>query len=647
MNTTGQSHSARRLAAAFFALLWLVSCEPSVRTPAPVNPTGTSLPSATLTPQMQGGAGIPQEQGGKGTPKPNGSPTPTVPLGPLAIISPVPDKIGLYELLELEIHSDFVPANPFDPDELDIRMEFTSPSGKIADIGAFWYQDYYKVGGQKGQPGWRARFTPTETGEWSAIARIPQRGLESDPIRFTVVDSGRLGFVRVNPNNPRYFALDDGSFFFPIGLNIAWWSGAGKPLSDYQKWMDPFAANGGNAIRVWMAEWSFGLEWSNTPLGDYTNRLYKAWLLDQIFSMADERDMYILLVLLNCADFNTWQTDGWTHTPYNAANGGPLERADQFVTDPTARALLQRRLNYIINRWGYSPRLLAWEWWNEVNLAPFTDTTLIPWLQEMTAYVREHDVNGHLVTNSYAIRDLSPIWSMPEMDIIQKHEYAHQVDSPVKDMAERAAADFARLAGSAPPKPILLGEFGYGDEGYGKEIDKSGIHLHNGIWATTFAGYAGSGMYWWWDVYVEVYNSWHHFNGLKVFLEGVDLSGYQPFSPLIIRGQGGTQAQAAGLGLRGDDVLIWLRSDEYTVQAVEAAAKKAGVSGAYNYRQPALNGLTITLPEMVDGAYTVRWYDPQGARWLDAAEAAAQGGRLVIAVPDFNRDLAARIEKIE
>lgn len=103
-----------------------------------------------------------------------------------------------------------------------------------------------------------------------------------------------------------------------------------------------------------------------------------------------------------------------------------------------------------------------------VNLAPFTDQTLISWLQEMTAHLRSLDVNRHLATNSYAIRDLSPIWSLPEMEIIQKHEYAHQVESANKDLAERAAADLARLAGSALARLLLLGESGYGTEGLGQ-----------------------------------------------------------------------------------------------------------------------------------------------------------------------------------
>jgi hypothetical protein len=631
---------------ASLAVLWLVSCKPPVSTP-PATPV---LPFLEVTvPPTPGSPGPEVIASPTATLEPIPSPiieeTVTSQPEPLAIAPLKSDEVGRFELLELEIQTVITASNPFNPEELDIRVAFTSPSGKTAEVGAFWYQGFDPAGKfPKGEPGWRARFSPTEAGAWTAIARIPARGLQSEPVTFRTVPTDNPGFVRVHPDNPRYLAFDNGELFFPIGLNMAWWSGAGDALTDYRKWMDPFAANGGNAIRVWMAEWSFGIEWKNAPLGDYSSRLRRAWLLDQIFAMAEERDVYVLLVLLNCADFNNWQTNGWNGNPYNAALGGPLERPEQFATDPTARAFLQRRLNYIVNRWGYSPHLLAWEWWNEVNLTPISDEALIPWLQEMTAYLRERDVNRHLVTNSFAISDTSPIWAMPEMEIIQKHEYALQENTPHKDLAERAAADLGTLVGIAPPKPALLGEFGYGDEGYGNDVDRTGIHLHNGIWATTFVGYAGSGMYWFWDVYVEAYRAWHHFRGLQRFLVDVDLSRYQPFSQLEISGPAGELGQAVGLGLRGDeDVLIWLRSDAYTVQAVEAAWQAAGSPATFTYQPPLVEGQVLTLPHMIDGPYTIHWYEPQRGDWLEPAEATAQGDRLTIPIPDFRRDLAARI----
>jgi hypothetical protein len=261
----------------------------------------------------------------------------------------------------------------------------------------------------------------------------------------------------------------------------------------------------------------------------------------------------------------------------------------------------------------------------------------------MTAYLKARDVNQHLVTNSYAISHSSPSWSLPEMEIIQKHEYAHQEDTMNKDLAERVVAGLAELTMDAPPKPALLGEFGYGTEGYGNDIDRTGIHLHNGIWATAFAGYAGSGMYWFWDVYVEAYNLWYHYMGLDEFLKGLDLSEYQPFSPLEINGSGDGPGSAAGLGLRGDNVLVWLRSDAYTTQAAIAAWEGAGSPAVFNYLPPLINDQVLTLREMEDGDYTVNWYDTKYAKWMDSVEATAQGGKLSIPIPEFRRDLAARI----
>lgn len=150
-------------------------------------------------------------------------------------------------------------------------------------------------------------------------------------------------------------------------------------------------------------------------------------------------------------------------------------------------------------------------------------------------------------------------------------------------------------------------------------------------------------MYWFWDVYVEYYRAWHHFRGLSRFPEDVDLSRYQPFSPLEIRRPGGEPGQAASLGLLGDDVLIWLRSEGYTTQASIAAWERAGQPGDITYNPPLVEGQVLTLRDIENGAYTVQWFDPQSGRWEDVVEVMAEDGGLTIPIPDFRRDLAARI----
>lgn len=560
----------------------------------------------------------------------------------LAIVLAENGQVERYGLLELNLQTNLQVANPYDPNQIDLRVLFSTPSGKEVEVGAFWYQGYdLQTRQPKGEPGWKVRFTPDETGEWIAVATAPSLGLRSEPFTFNVTPSSRTGFVRIHPTNPYYLAFDNGDFFFPIGLNMGWWGGCCDPIDQYGRWFDLFTANGGNTIRVWMAAWSFGIEWKDTGLGDYEDRQYEAWLLDQLFRLADEHGVKIILVLVNHGPFSITTNTEWADNPYNAALGGPLSSPEQFVSDPIAKSYFQRRLNYIINRWGYSPDLLAWEWFNEVNLTPISDEALIPWLQEMTAYLRQRDVNHHLTTNSYAMRTLSPLWQLPELDIVQKHEYSSQINSSDQDLASRAAQDFQVLAQSIPAKPILLGEFGYSASNYGDDVEKTGIHLHNGLWSTTFSGYAGSGMYWWWDVYIEANNLWYHFKGLARFLDGVDLTHYQPFSPLQISGSGGSSGQTVGLGLRGENTLVWLRSDSYTVQASIAACN--GKPDSFIYMPPMMEGLFLTLNWMDDGEYTVSWYDPQTAKWLDQAKVTAHNNTLTIPIPSFRYDLAAKI----
>src|SRR5260370_42431353 len=91
-----------------------------------------------------------------------------------------------------------------------------------------------------------------------------------------------------------------------------------------------------------MADWDLGLEWNDTGLGDYTKRQERAWLLDQGFSLAEQKNVYILLSLLNHGAFSTSVNPEWSDNPYNLPNGCVITSPTAFASHPSPLRLFPR-----------------------------------------------------------------------------------------------------------------------------------------------------------------------------------------------------------------------------------------------------------------------------------------------------------------
>lgn len=551
-------------------------------------------------------------------------------------LSPPTAPVSQHGRLELPLTTEVTVENPYDPAQIDLRVHFTAPDGTISTAPAFWMQEFDPATqSPTGAPGWRVRFTPSMPGEWVAQAELLGHNQRSAQLSFPVAPADNPGFVRIHPTNPRYFAFDDGSPYIPIGLNIGW---AGQDvLGDYTRWFDRLSANGGNVARIWMAAWSFGLEWNDTGLGDYTNRMKQAWLLDQIFQLAEARGIYIMLTLVNHGAFSTSVNPEWADNPYNKANGGPLASPIDFVTDPTAKAFFKQRLRYIAARWAYSPNLFAWEWWNEVNWTGIGDKTLGPWIQEMTPALQAFDPYDHLITNSLANGTSTQLWALPELDFSQQHDYTGG------DLTKTLARDLARITKTAPDKPVLMGELGY-SAGAQETLDT--MHLHIGLWAAPFLGYAGGSMYWWWDNFVDPQNQWPQYQALARFLAGEDLAASTVTTATV-----NTEGAQALVLQNADRTLLWLRSDAYTIPAVQGAYDKAVRAALkskqkltdWQYTPPLLDKLTVTVNGLTDGHYTVQWYAPQQGTWLTESTVQVENGVAHLVAPTFDTDLAAKL----
>ena len=152
-----------------------------------------------------------------------------------------------YEVFEITFGHENEYVNPFF--DVTIEVVFTSPAKKQVHIGGFHYGSSSetsirkrKIQTERGerqqvtydfdnQDIWKARFAPSEPGKWkyNFVFRNVKGQKASGKGTFTCVKGRRAnpGFVRRHPTNPFRFVFDDGSPYFPIGLQDCWGDNSG------------------------------------------------------------------------------------------------------------------------------------------------------------------------------------------------------------------------------------------------------------------------------------------------------------------------------------------------------------------------------------------------------------------------------------
>jgi hypothetical protein len=187
--------------------------------------------------------------------------------------------VGRYERFELTFEISGTTATnlqfPYDPDPppgappgVGITVDgLFSNDGWATTIvqPAFLYQDFDHqtiswAGVQdrdwlypRGDPVWRIRFAPQDTGSWQYRIRATDASgtVETTPQSFTVTPSSSRGFVRVSQTDPRYFEFSDGTPFIGVGHNEGF-----DPLrltSETDQKFQGFATNRANFFRIWMS----------------------------------------------------------------------------------------------------------------------------------------------------------------------------------------------------------------------------------------------------------------------------------------------------------------------------------------------------------------------------------------------------------
>lgn len=371
--------------------------------------------------------------------------------------------------------------------------------------------------------------------------------------------------------------------------------------------------------------------------------------MDHRFQTAEELGIFFRLTLFHWEDFDD-ETEkfpdwGWNRNPYYDQNGGPAKDVSEFFEKPVCKKYVKYYLKYVVARWGYSPNLMAYEIWNEIDAPEVMwrsgedydqeASKVIGWHSEMGSYLKELD-SKHLVTSSFADsrRDLN-LWQLPCIDLTTVHRYTYfnEVYGQRKYDTEGALSMVLKERFSQVGKPVLFGEFALSPGGdIQKDFDPEGIEFHNQLWASLFLKSLGTAMHWTWGSYVDKNCLYREYLPISRFFAGEDLRRAEPFSNLEAISE-----ELLILGLRKTDrAYLWVKKRDW------------GFCQANMGESPLVrSGSVVDVPGLEIGDYRVEFYDTKTGKILVEDIVTVEGEKLVLSLPEFSGDLAVKLKPKE
>jgi len=568
---------------------------------------------------------------------------------PLAIrsVGRSASRVACFERFELSVALTATYTNPFDSRQVRLDARVASADGATWSAPGFFSRMCARelVDGTEqitpaGEGQWQVRLSFMTPGRYTiALCCTDVSGtVEAEPVTVEVSAGEAPGMARRHPADARYFVTDHGDPLFLVGANVCW--GGKRGTFSYDEWLPGYANNGGNFFRVWLAPtWTtFAL---NTLSSGYDGiDLGNAWRLDYVLERAEELGLRVMI----CIDsFNILRRKerlygAYEDTPYHPSHGGPVAKpADYFSNTDMLRAYGDR-LRYLVARYGYSPSVFAWEFWNEVDIVDDYDSELVTrWHRDMARFLRRTDPWNHLITTSTARpKGDARLDAIPELELVQTHHYQ------ARDMVTNLARD-REMKRAALDRPHFHGEFGISHSGKKTaELDPTGIHLHNGLYACVGQQQAGTPMTWWWDSYVHPGDLYPVLGAFARWIDGFEFgaSGTAPVAARVVTRQAdaamprGMRLRAIGLKNR-TQALVWLQNGLYTWTRV--CKQKKAVPGVPESR--------VELAEFAPGRWRVEWWDTVAGR-VERTSTVSVGsdGVLGLEVPPVSWDLALRLQ---
>ena len=263
-----------------------------------------------------------------------------------------------------------------------------------------------------------------------------------------------LPWISVAPDAP-YFIDESGAPWTPIGQNdaISWVELNGlfrrRDLPGVERHLGWLVEHGVTCLRL-MAEYAqVSHRYLERPVGRFVPNMVRLW--DDLFAMCERVGLRILLTPVD----TFWMWLRWREHPWNAANGGPCPHPSQLLTCPATRVAIKARLTFMVERWGGSGALFAWDLWNEIHPAQGGDNAdaFPEFIADLSRHVRaleqERFGRAHPQTVSLFGPELwwrpelpmkDPIFRHPDLDFATIHIYREgSIDHPRNTVAPAVA----------------------------------------------------------------------------------------------------------------------------------------------------------------------------------------------------------------
>lgn len=447
--------------------------------------------------------------------------------------------------------------NAFKKEEIVLKALIYDPNGKLYEINGFYYSHYDIVNDSlQHHPHWpylphqkitstsldlwKIRFTPELIGTYYYYVSFyfPNEDLTynvtSGQFLCTSNPNQQESFIRLNNNNNDFIYSADQSVFIPIGVNIyhyPYWNGEIKPkVNFYELYFDKLSENGCNLVRM-TCDFRGALSLATVKGCNYYLDRYDmsdAFVLDKILELAEIYNMKIHLRLFGHENFT--ETNAWEHwNTYNIYSQMPgctvnphgvCNAKEDFFTSNIAKAHQNNYLRYIIDRWGYSTSIAAWEIFAEADgPVPNNLNILVDWHEEKINVIRNYDEYERPITTSFAAAvynstNIAYQQILSQIDYIQLHRYTNQFNNPQTDFRKILFNEIQYFRNEYN-KPVLLTESGNYDISLNayENLDKHGFAFHQSLWSNIFHGVSGPYHDWIWYAFINRSSSTHEATG--------------------------------------------------------------------------------------------------------------------------------------